>query len=76
MTCSSFDYDECHVTKFPLINEAACSWSYNNIHYHCIMMMACNAKECVMDMSSGRPMGASVARLVILVSGACSRSWN
>jgi len=30
----------------------------------------------VMDMSSCRPMGASVARLVILVSGARSRSWN
>ena len=30
----------------------------------------------VMDVSSGRPMGASVARLVILVGGARSRSWN
>ena len=30
----------------------------------------------VMDMASCRPMGASVARLVILVSGARSRSWN
>ena len=30
----------------------------------------------VMDVSSDRPMGASVARLVILVSGARSRSWN
>ena len=30
----------------------------------------------VMDMYSYRPMGASVARLVILVSGARSRSWN
>ena len=30
----------------------------------------------VMDMSSCRPTGASVARLVILVSGARSRSWN
>jgi len=30
----------------------------------------------VMDMSSCRPMGASVARLVILISGARSRSWN
>jgi len=30
----------------------------------------------VMDMSSCRPMGASVARLVILVSSARSRSWN
>jgi len=30
----------------------------------------------VMDMASCRPMGASVARLVILISGARSRSWN
>jgi len=30
----------------------------------------------VMDMYSCRPMGASVARLIILVSGARSRSWN
>ena len=30
----------------------------------------------VMDMSSYRPMGASVARLIILISGARSRSWN
>ena len=30
----------------------------------------------VMDMSSCRPMGASVARLVLLVSGAHSRYWN
>jgi len=30
----------------------------------------------VMDVSSYRPMGASVARLIILVSGARSRSWN
>ena len=30
----------------------------------------------VMDMSGCRYMGASVARLVILVSGARSRSWN
>ena len=29
-----------------------------------------------MDMSSCRPMGASVACLVILVSGARSRYWN
>ena len=35
--------------------------------------IGCNS---VMDMSSCRPMGASVARLVILVSGARSRSWN
>jgi len=35
-------------------------------------------QDSVMDMSSGngRPMGASVARLVILVSGARSRSWS
>jgi len=33
-------------------------------------------KISVMDMSSYRPMGASVARLIILVSGARSRSWN
>ena len=32
--------------------------------------------DSVMDMYSCRPMGASVARLVILVSGARSRSWN
>jgi len=30
----------------------------------------------VMDMSSYRPMGASVARLIILISGARSWSWN
>ena len=33
-------------------------------------------KMIVMDMYSCRPMGASVARLIILVSGARSRSWN
>ena len=33
-------------------------------------------KHVVMDVSSYRPMGASVARLIILVSGARSRSWN
>ena len=35
-----------------------------------------NFKDFVMDMYSCRPMGASVARLIILVSGARSRSWN
>ena len=43
----------------------------------CILAVAKFSKSTiVMDVSSYRPMGASVARLIILVSGARSRSWN
>ena len=43
---------------------------------HYCMFNSERLKEFVMDMYSCRPMGASVARLIILVSGARSRSWN
>ena len=42
----------------------------------CVQCPSAQSLARVMDMYSCRPMGASVARLIILVSGARSRSWN
>ena len=46
-------------------------YSVSNVKFSFFLAM-----DIVMDMSSCRLMGASVARLVILISGARSRSWN
>jgi len=59
--------------------------SYRRVTARCVLsvvILPITTQQCrnslydVMDMSSYRPMGASVARLIILISGARSRSWN
>ena len=41
-TCSALDNDECHVTAFRPISEAADSWSYDKFTYRFLPLLSPN----------------------------------